>query len=611
MRALLDRLSARLTALNVPHRLELVPHSPDQNHAALALMERIGRLDRPVVICCDWHLDPESSARLETLHRSGDARVLLVSHDYVHSTLPAVTYQQAGVGSDVARHCLAAGYRRLLFLAPFRSAWSDARAEGILSAARHAGVPVHIEPSVVAPNENSHYQDAANAQDQRLRRALERCLKAWPDADDEFTALIGCTDRVALAVRGIRPDLRVGLAGFDDDGTSARHEMTSARPPADELALRAGEFAARLWRGQTIPTLTELPWDLVVRGSTRRAAASTGVRAQPPTRRLAPSTHPSDVFPTCPPVVLIGWGEHAHLSVDTRAHGERLTRIVRTLTSALAREHLELALLPIDFTGGPEAIRERMERAARRVIRGGAKVVIIQDLQLDAAADGLLTAEHVVGNLDIVHCLCSSVPTEHPVVMHDQGAAGALAAAHCLRQHYRRLLFLAPFASRWSEERGLAARRALLLASAGLSTLLITPEVPELDHAGFANLDRDTRQKIVAQAFDTGCARLTEMVGQATPPAVIAANDDVALLLHAELTARGLRSGIDVGLVGFDDSPEAAVADLTSLVPPLDSMGTEVARIVIRLLAGGSVPRRTCLPWTIATRLSSVQAPPA
>ena len=377
------------------------------------------------------------------------------------------------------------------------------------------------------------------------------------------------------------------------------------------MCRRGADFAARLWRGEQIPTLTELSWELIARSSTRRSQASTTVRRRHddvnPTRQPQPI---SDIVPAIAPVALITWGAVSLHDTNTSDHAERLQRLTRSLTKSLAREQIELAILPIDLVEDRREMAVQMDRAARRAVKGGAKVVIIQELILTDDAELMLADARADGRIHLVRSMTTNAPADQPVVMHDQGAAGAMAAAHCLRQSYKKILYLAPFSSYWSDARGLSARRALLLASSGLSALLITPEVPEFDSDRFVSLDVDARRRVVAQAFDAGCARLAELGNTSDPPAVIAANDDIALLLAAELSARGLRLGVDVGLIGFDDLPACASAGITSLAPPMEALGGELGRIIVRLLGGGSVPRRTSLPWTLTARLSSVQAHP-
>jgi DNA-binding LacI/PurR family transcriptional regulator len=62
--------------------------------------------------------------------------------------------------------------------------------------------------------------------------------------------------------------------------------------------------------------------------------------------------------------------------------------------------------------------------------------------------------------------------------------------------------------------------------------------------------------------------------------AFVCVSDSMALGVWTELTARGLRPGPDVGVVGFDDTPAAAVTGLTSVTQPVD----DVARACLRML---------------------------
>jgi DNA-binding LacI/PurR family transcriptional regulator len=54
---------------------------------------------------------------------------------------------------------------------------------------------------------------------------------------------------------------------------------------------------------------------------------------------------------------------------------------------------------------------------------------------------------------------------------------------------------------------------------------------------------------------------------------VVAFSDILALGASAALTARGLRPGHDVSVIGFDDIPEAAQASLTTIRQPAAERG--------------------------------------
>lgn len=67
------------------------------------------------------------------------------------------------------------------------------------------------------------------------------------------------------------------------------------------------------------------------------------------------------------------------------------------------------------------------------------------------------------------------------------------------------------------------------------------------------------------------------------PTAVVAASDTFAMGCYAAARQRGLEIGRDLAVVGFDDSPTAAVVSpaLTSVRQPLDKVGHTVMRLLI------------------------------
>ena len=75
--------------------------------------------------------------------------------------------------------------------------------------------------------------------------------------------------------------------------------------------------------------------------------------------------------------------------------------------------------------------------------------------------------------------------------------------------------------------------------------------------------------------------------------AVVCASDVLAVgVLHAALRA-GLRPGVDLGIVGFDDSELARMHGLTSIAQPMAAISTHVLRLVHESLSGHPTPRST------------------
>lgn len=142
------------------------------------------------------------------------------------------------------------------------------------------------------------------------------------------------------------------------------------------------------------------------------------------------------------------------------------------------------------------------------------------------------------------------------------GAEGTRAAtAHLVAAGHRRIAFLGwPEGSEVGDDR--RSGWADLALAAGL-------EVRPGYDAG------------VADGLGTGRAAAAAMLDLDVPPtAIVCASDSLALGAWTELTARGLRPGADVAVVGFDDSTTAAVVGLSSVAQPLDDAAAACLRML-------------------------------
>jgi DNA-binding LacI/PurR family transcriptional regulator len=89
-----------------------------------------------------------------------------------------------------------------------------------------------------------------------------------------------------------------------------------------------------------------------------------------------------------------------------------------------------------------------------------------------------------------------------------------------------------------------------------------------IDWAGVTTISTDLNSK------EAGTEAAAMLLDRADPPtAVVAFSDILALGVLAALTARGLRPGHDVSVIGFDDIPEAATAALTTIRQPAVDRG--------------------------------------
>ncbi|QUQ65319.1 LacI family DNA-binding transcriptional regulator [Kutzneria sp. CA-103260] len=98
------------------------------------------------------------------------------------------------------------------------------------------------------------------------------------------------------------------------------------------------------------------------------------------------------------------------------------------------------------------------------------------------------------------------------------------------------------------------------------------------------------------------------LLGRPEPPtAIVAGTDTLAAGVARAALRRGLEVGRDLAIVGFDDTPTAAVLELSSIRQPIEDVGRHV---IAALLAPGSAPpRNTLLPPQLVIRSSSAGPP--
>ncbi|AWB94444.1 LacI family transcriptional regulator [Agromyces badenianii] len=106
----------------------------------------------------------------------------------------------------------------------------------------------------------------------------------------------------------------------------------------------------------------------------------------------------------------------------------------------------------------------------------------------------------------------------------------------------------------------------------------------------------------------SGAAAMRKLLARAPElDGVFAANDQMAMGALSALAEAGRSVPADVAVVGFDDDRYAATAmpPLTTVRQPSSQMGAEMARKLVRLLAGEDVEAATILPTELVVRQSS------
>jgi DNA-binding LacI/PurR family transcriptional regulator len=157
----------------------------------------------------------------------------------------------------------------------------------------------------------------------------------------------------------------------------------------------------------------------------------------------------------------------------------------------------------------------------------------------------------------------------HPWVDVDGAAGTRLATDHLLRQGHRRIGFVG-----WPEGSGSGDDRragwAAGLTAAGLG------EGP---------------QAAVFDGVEGGRSATARLLDAAEPPtAFVCASDSLALGVTSELRDRGKRPGADASVIGFDDTPTAAVLGLSSVAQPIAEVAAECVRQLRAALRGEARP---------------------
>jgi len=215
--------------------------------------------------------------------------------------------------------------------------------------------------------------------------------------------------------------------------------------------------------------------------------------------------------------------------------------------------------------------------AVRCALNAGVDALVVVDLNESERSNAYAEVVSAAGRhtpLVLINSRAFDWPISH--VFYDQRMAGYQAAQHLIRQGYCQLVFLAPFAADWAEARIVGAQAAVAHASLPAQALYIYPaertdpiqdEMP-YDLRGYGAMQSALREM---QILGTG---------------IIAANDGTALGAMRAGQEVGLKAGVDYGLIGFDDNPDATKEGISTMRPPLEAIGEAAARLAVQALRG-------------------------
>lgn len=209
-------------------------------------------------------LEHASDALIRHLAALGSVPVVLARYDACDTALPLVYIDSTPGGMQAARHLRERGYRNLTFLRPFTGPWVEARLAGARAELGAANLRVFpTETALTVPQ-------VGRAQSEAGRAALH---ELFANGFARGTGIIAPNDAVArgfmraAAEQGLTAGTDYGIVGFDDWDRDS--QLTSLRPPLEQLGAEAARLMQARLRGDSCPFRVALQHGLIARGSTR------------------------------------------------------------------------------------------------------------------------------------------------------------------------------------------------------------------------------------------------------------------------------------------------------------------------------------------------------
>ena len=245
---------------------------------------------------------------------------------------------------------------------------------------------------------------------------------------------------------------------------------------------------------------------------------------------------------------------------------------IQSIETKLSFHGYTVQLFNLVEAGGMRTIADMTQAA---LDQGAAGVVLVGVEEDDPALPEVVDMLQETGTPAV---LVSDTELEYEIeqVFFDHKRLGFLAAKQFLLAGHNSIVFVATHAVNWIDSRADGARNAFRQFGLGEENLVVIPRNlptgsshdPDFEQAGY-----DAARDLLA-----GKTRFT---------AVIAANDLVAYGFIRAAKERGLQSGIDYSIIGFDDDDLSRLVSLSTFHPPLTGMGEEASRILSAALQGG------------------------
>ncbi len=186
-----------------------------------------------------------------------------------------------------------------------------------------------------------------------------------------------------------------------------------------------------------------------------------------------------------------------------------------------------------------------------------------------------------VGRVPAVYISWHEIQPPLAQVYYDNRYAGYQAAQHLIKSGYQNLVVLNPFIDSWLTERIQGMRDAVRHAGFPEDSLHLYPQASP---SSLYDMEKSHGMlRLLAKYL------LTEVMENRSGESltgIISPNDDIAYIILSEASELGVNPGSDFGLVGFDDDSKSYTLGLTTVRPPIEEMGEEAGRLLLKAIHG-------------------------
>jgi DNA-binding LacI/PurR family transcriptional regulator len=210
--------------------------------------------------------------------------------------------------------------------------------------------------------------------------------------------------------------------------------------------------------------------------------------------------------------------------------------------------------------------------------------VVVDGLILYTLPDGDKSAAAAVARrLPIVVVDGPALPG-HPIITSDDAGGARQAAQHLVDLGHRRFAILVDRLAP-DGHAGVATPARARAAEYGWARERVVAYLNVLAAAGIPASDVAIEE---AGGYSAGESRkaVASLLDRNGVTGILASTDVLALAAIDEVRARGMRVGGDISIVGFDDIPAAAAADLTTISHPLVERGRLAAQMLLAAMRG-------------------------